>query len=409
MKRILILDTETLDLPDNINLSEEELSNIGVKDNNDVPLAYQLSYLFDNGQKRFFADCIGKPILPISIASSEITHVTNKDIEELTLKEDGSYLKLTENKEFKDLVNLVETVNNEEIYLVGHNVKYDIEIMRREGLDLSKCKAIDTLQLARFLDKESEAHRLTYLLYAKEEVLNATRELVKLDQIKNVAKIQPMSAHNSLFDVVSTNYLLTHYRDRLLEMNKDLTLDTVYEELHKISTTPFLIEEVPFGGSKGKLIKELNENEILWIYKMDIDEMNFRYSLEERMNDFGGLDAIIKKMSNFDIEKLLSSNPEYFKLEELKVKLNKELDSRSGGIVTLGFGKYKDVNIQEVKHDYLIWLRDNNSGNLNTLKKVETELKRRSEGEPSKSIDEEKPKIDAIENSQTLLEDFLND
>ena len=43
MKRILILDTETLDLPDNINLSEEELSNIGVKDNNDVPLAYQLS------------------------------------------------------------------------------------------------------------------------------------------------------------------------------------------------------------------------------------------------------------------------------------------------------------------------------------------------------------------------------
>ena len=77
MKRILILDTETLDLPDNINLSEEELSNIGVKDNNDVPLAYQLSYLFDNGQKRFFADCIGKPILPISIASSEITHVTN--------------------------------------------------------------------------------------------------------------------------------------------------------------------------------------------------------------------------------------------------------------------------------------------------------------------------------------------
>lgn len=109
----------------------------------------------------------------------------------------------------------------------------------------------------------------------KKNVLNATRELVELDQIKNVAKIQPMSAHNSLFDVVSTNYLLTHYRDRLLEMNKDLTLDTIYEELHKISTTPFLIEEVPFGGSKGKLIKELNENEILWIYKMDIDENEF--------------------------------------------------------------------------------------------------------------------------------------
>lgn len=175
MKRILILDTETSNLPDNINLSEEELSNIGVKDNNNVPLAYQLSYLFDNGQKRFFADCIGKPILPISIASSEITHVTNKDIEELTLKEDGSYLKLTENKEFKDLVNLVETVNNEEIYLVGHNVKYDIEIMRREGLDLSKCKAIDTLQLARFLDKESESHRLTYLLYAKEECFKCNK------------------------------------------------------------------------------------------------------------------------------------------------------------------------------------------------------------------------------------------
>jgi hypothetical protein len=27
----------------------------------------------------------------------------------------------------------------------------------------------------------------------------------------------------------------------------------------------------------------------------------------------------------------------------------------------------------------------------------------------SKSIEDEKPKIDAIENSQTLLEDFLND
>ena len=409
MNRILVIDSETIDLPSNIVLTDEELKELGYESVDKLPLAYQISYMYDNGSKRVFADCIGKPVIPISIASSEITHVTNKDVDELTLKEDGSYASIREAKEFKDLEDLLAKVNNEEIYVVGHNISYDVDVLSRENIDLSKCKLIDTLQLARFFDKDSEAYRLTYLTYAKEEVLEATREMIKLDQLKNIAKIQPLSAHNSLFDVVATNYLLTHYRDRLLEMNKDLTLENVYEELHKIATTPFLIEEVPFGGSKGKIINELNASEIFWIYKMDINEINFKYSLDKRIEALGGMENLVKQMSNYDIEKLLGSNPDYFTNEDFKDTLKKELDSRSNGIVTLGFGKHKDEDIQALKTDYLVWVRDNNS-NPTTMKKVTQELDRRSG--LTKNIDtniEKKPEEQqskAIEDN--ALEDFLN-
>lgn len=416
MNKILVLDTETVDLPSNLKFEEEELRALGYHSNDDIPLAYQLAYMYDDGKKRVFKDCVGHPELPISIASSEITHVTNKDIKELTLQEDGSYITLKETPEFNVIKDLIEKTNNEEIYVVGHNISFDLDILKREGLDLSNCKAIDTLQLSRALDKDYESNRLTYLTYAKEEVLEATRELVKLDQISSVSKVQPMSAHNALFDVVATSHLITHYRDRVLENNKEFTMENVYEELHRITITPFLMEEVPFGVNKGKIITEMNESELMWILKMDINDMNYKYSLEEHLNTFGGYDAVIKRMSNYDLEKLINSNPDYFTNEDLKQKLITEQTSRDVGFITLGFGKHAETNIESIDKSYLEWVRDNNK-NPSTMKKVSEELNRRASMELNSKAIEIKPTIaketlskveEKTQSSDNLLEDFLN-
>lgn len=404
---VVVLDTETADFIPKSKLTLEDAQKLGYESLDDLPICFQLSYLIEkgSGNRRLIRDCLGKPPIDISISCSEITNMVQSELEKLTIKEDGSFITIQETNEFKELKDLVENTNKDELYIVGHNIPFDVDVLKREGLDLSKCKLIDTLQLSKRFDKDLEFNRLHYLLYGKENIYNIVQTITSNDKIVDIAKVKPLTPHNSLYDVCITNTLLQEYKSLVLEMD-GVDEKNVCEKLYELSNTPFEIDVVPFGFNKGKQISELDTSSILWFMKQDITEINFKYTLEKELDKRGGIKQILSKLSDYEANKLLTNiESESFK-NLLENRHNVEIENK---VITLGFGKHKDTNIQDVDSSYLEWVQKNNT-NPTILSIISTELNRRKE---NLNVNEQTTKTSEKEDvDKTLksnaLEDFLN-
>ena len=96
--------------------------------------------------------CYFKPLIPVSVKSSSITHITNK-----MLADKPSFAESDMKKELKNLL--------KDGILVAHNAKFDIAMLEAEGLFVPKF--ICTLRVARYLDKENKIpeYGLQFLRY----------------------------------------------------------------------------------------------------------------------------------------------------------------------------------------------------------------------------------------------------
>lgn len=387
----VVLDTETANLIAKLEESGYDLESLGFKSYDDLPIAFQLSYIYDNGKRLTIRDAVGKPVIPMDISCSEVTHVTDRDIDRLTKQENGDNLKLKDTPEFKELVEIVSKDDN--LYAVGHNVNYDIDVLRREGLDLSNVKIIDTLQLSKYLNKDNQYHRLQYLFYSNPDLVDKIRDLFSESKIKGLSKFKNIGSHNSLYDSFITKEIFEDFRDRLLQIEGN-TKENILEKMHELSINPFILEEIPYGRNKGQIISEMDTLSILWQLKTDTDDINFKYTLNKTIENRGGFDAILKDMTTFDINKFFNVM-ENFTNEDFKSILRNEITKRES-VVTLGFGKFANTPIDKVDESYLKWVQENNKNDI-VLSKIKTELDRRAgDNNISNSLE------------STDLEDFLN-
>lgn len=111
----------------------------------------QIAFKTDEG---FIADELFNPGMKISIESMAVHHITNEMVANKTqFKFSPIYLQL------QTIFRRFDTV------MVGHNAKFDVSILNREGLYPSK--VICTYKLARFLDRDGvlPEYNLQYLRY----------------------------------------------------------------------------------------------------------------------------------------------------------------------------------------------------------------------------------------------------
>jgi exodeoxyribonuclease X len=94
------------------------------------------------------------PGMPISIDAMAIHHITNEMVQGKPVFRNSE-----EWRTLQDLLGANQTVT------VAHNAKFDIEMLRREGLEPQR--VVCTLKLARYLDKEGviPKYNLQYLRY----------------------------------------------------------------------------------------------------------------------------------------------------------------------------------------------------------------------------------------------------
>lgn len=180
--------------------------------------------------------------IKISWGAMAMHHILEQDI-----KDKPSYL------QFK-LPDAVE-------YIIGHNVDYDIEAIRKCGVDVGSIKGICTLALARYTWKNEQSHSLSALVYMLLDGMPKAREVVR-------------DAHNAAADIRMTASIL----NSIVAKNSIKTIKDLYQ-LSEIARTPV---EMPFGKYKGLPIHKLESNYVEWLLKQTELDPYLKKALKRR-------------------------------------------------------------------------------------------------------------------------------
>ncbi len=141
---------------------------------------------------------------------------------------------------------------------VGHGIAYDLEMIAnaadRLGIphELRSLRKLDTLRLAR--------------LYGESPVNS-------LEQLRIHFNIPLEGAHRAMSDVIVNMEVFKHLSKRYN------TTDQLFDELSK----PIRLKVMPLGKHKGRLIKELPLDYLLWAAKKEFDQ-DLLFSLRSEIN-----------------------------------------------------------------------------------------------------------------------------
>ncbi|OTG65787.1 putative quorum-sensing-regulated virulence factor [Acinetobacter silvestris] len=151
------------------------------------------------------------------------------------------------------------TLPNETIYIIGHNIDYDIRAIQQCGVDTSHIKAICTLALARLVWPDAEAHNISALIYMISKGSAKAREMLK-------------GAHRADADIILTANILMHIVHKL-------NIQTI-EELFEASEDARIPRTINFGKHRGTAIADLPSDYVNWLFRQDELDPYLRKALE---------------------------------------------------------------------------------------------------------------------------------
>jgi len=161
--------------------------------------------------------------------------------------------------------------NNENNYLIAHNIAFDLGMLQKEGFTNSM-KLIDTLRCSKHLYPDSDYHRLQYFRYS----LGLYKEEAKEAQKHNIT----IKAHDAIGDVVVMKLLLSKLVAKVKEQYIGVNPMVKLEELTR---TPVMMKSFKFGKYKGAEIEDIARSDagyLKWMMKsLELDE-DLKYTLE---------------------------------------------------------------------------------------------------------------------------------
>ena len=198
--------------------------------------------------------------VPISIEAMEVHNITPEVIEGKAPFAETRFAKV------------VETYNNEENYLIAHNIGFDLGMLEKEGFT-NHYTLIDTVRVARHLLPDSPYHRLQYLRYALELYKTEEAEAKKLGIT--------IKAHDAIGDVLVMKLLLS----KLVALTQEQFPGVnPMQKMAELTKTPVLIKTFKFGKYKDREIEEISREDmgyLQWMYKnLDLDE-DMQYTLKQ--------------------------------------------------------------------------------------------------------------------------------
>jgi DNA polymerase III epsilon subunit-like protein len=198
-----------------------------------------------------------KPPVPIKLPAMAVHHVTE------AMVADKPAFKGSETfAELKDL--------SRHHILVAHNAKYDVGMLKKEGLEFNK--VICTYKLARYVDDgKMENHQLQYLRY----YYGIDVEAVAHDAFGDIVVLQ------AVFDKLTEALIKKDFPSILL------VGDEVHNRMIEISQLPSLLRTCHFKKYKGMLWEDVAKNHLDYIQwfstQPDLDE-DLKYTLNYYLN-----------------------------------------------------------------------------------------------------------------------------
>ena len=244
MAKYILFDTETTG-----NQEEDRIIQVG-------------SMIVDSKGKVDVFDELCSTVLPIKIEAMAVHGITPDLIENK-----GPFV---ETNFYKTL----QTLNNQENYLIAHNIPFDMGMIQKEGFE-PNLQIIDTLRCAKHLLKDSPSHALQYLRYSLELYKQEKEEAAKHDIT--------IKAHDAIGDVLVMKLLLSKLVALTREAFPGVNPMVKMEELTR---TPIFIETFKFGKYKDRKIVDVCDEDIGYINwmmdKMDLD-VDMKYTLDKIM------------------------------------------------------------------------------------------------------------------------------
>jgi len=202
--------------------------------------------------------------LPIKIEAMEVHNITPDIIENKPpFKETKFYNKILE-------------LNNENNYLIAHNINFDLGMLYKEGFE-NHYTLLDTLRCAKHLYPELPYHRLQYIRYALELYKTEQKEADNLNIV--------IKAHDAIGDVLVMKLFLRKLVGRCVEVYPDYN---PMEKLAELTQTPVLIKTFKFGKYKGEDISNIASKDSGYLKWMrnnmaDLDE-DMKYTLDKALS-----------------------------------------------------------------------------------------------------------------------------
>ncbi|MBE0499269.1 MAG: 3'-5' exonuclease [Campylobacterales bacterium] len=210
----------------------------------------ELALIVQDAAETTVASSLCKSPKKIGTAAMAVHHITNECIKDaLPCAKTAVYA-------------LLEEQNTQENVLIGHNVRFDLSMLEKEGFAV-RLKIVDTLRCVKALIPECEQFGLQFLRYEL--------GLYKDEAVAHELGIT-LSSHRALSDAWHLKLLYEHLLDY-----------ACLEELIKISSKPVLLQKLPFGKYAGRYIEEISEKDPAYLHWMmgnieDMDE-DLSYSI----------------------------------------------------------------------------------------------------------------------------------
>ena len=198
---------------------------------------------------------------PIKLESMEVHNITPDMIED---KE--PFLNTNAYKKIQEF-------NNEENYLIAHNINFDLTMLEKEGFN-NNYTLIDTLRCAKHLYADMPYHRLQYFRYALDLYKVENEEANKLGIT--------IKAHDAIGDVLVMKLFLSKLVKKVME---DYPEYNPMVKLAELTKTPVFIKTFKFGKYKGEDIIEVAKTDSAYLNWMrnnmkDMDE-DLKYTLDK--------------------------------------------------------------------------------------------------------------------------------
>lgn len=177
---------------------------------------------------------------PISFAAMAVHHILESDLE---------------NKPHYTTFKLPEDT----LYIIGHNIDYDIRALEKCGVDSTRIKAICTLALARLVWPDAEAHNISALIYMISKGSEKAREMIR-------------KAHRADMDIILTANILMH-------IVHHLKINSI-EELYAASEDARIPRSINFGKHRGTAIADLPADYVQWLMRQEDLDPYLRKALE---------------------------------------------------------------------------------------------------------------------------------
>lgn len=245
--RTIILDTETTNTVENT--SDD--------------ICTQISFLDTDSSLILNDYCKPNCYKEMTIEAMEKTGITPEFLEDKP--------KVQDTKSWKAL----NLLSSKDLIVIGHNIPFDLEVIKRTEINTNNIIYIDTLKIARALNDAQgliwDSCRLSYLKYKLKLYLD--REEID----KRYGIIESLSSHNSLNDILDCLSLYKYFI-------KEYGLDE--HEMINISNNPLELTYIGSGKHKGTKIVDLDYNSLVW-YKDNFYCSDTKYSCESELKKRG--------------------------------------------------------------------------------------------------------------------------